>query len=73
MIVWVNLIGRGYPAPTNTFRWCTDRIKKIRPANDFIIEKASKFGEVVVILGVRKQESTTRAQVMSLHSEKDHY
>ncbi len=66
---WVNLIGRGYPAPTNTFRWCTDRMK-IRPANDFIIEKASKFGEVVVILGVRKQESTTRAQVMSLHSKK---
>jgi len=42
---------------------------KIRPANNFIIDKASKFGEVIVILGVRKQESATRAQVMSLHSK----
>src|SRR5579871_4417688 len=22
---WVNLIGRGYPAPTTRFRWCTER------------------------------------------------
>lgn len=27
---WVNLLGRGYPAPTRMFRWCTDRMK-IRP------------------------------------------
>ena len=24
---WVNLIGRGYPAPYKNFRWCTDRMK----------------------------------------------
>ena len=24
---WVNVIGRGYPVPNNTFRWCTDRMK----------------------------------------------
>ena len=24
---WVNLIGRGYPAPNRSFRWCTDRMK----------------------------------------------
>ena len=29
---WVNLIGRGYPCPNQTFRWCTDRLK-IEPAN----------------------------------------
>ena len=23
---WVNLIGRGYPAPRNKFRWCTERL-----------------------------------------------
>ncbi|MBC6416938.1 MAG: DNA phosphorothioation system sulfurtransferase DndC, partial [Rhodospirillales bacterium] len=22
---WVNLIGRGYPSPNRSFRWCTDR------------------------------------------------
>ena len=29
---WVNLLGRGYPAPNRTFRWCTDRMK-IRPTS----------------------------------------
>jgi DNA sulfur modification protein DndC len=63
---WVNLIGRGYPAPSNRFRWCTERLK-ITPANNFIVNKVAEYGEVVVILGVRRSESTTRAQVMSLH------
>jgi DNA sulfur modification protein DndC len=63
---WVNLIGRGYPAPSKRFRWCTDRLK-IDPANRFILEKVAEHGEVVMVLGVRKAESSTRAQVMSLH------
>ncbi len=24
---WVNIIGRGYPPPNRTFRWCTQRLK----------------------------------------------
>ena len=24
---WVNLIGKGYPAPNSMFRWCTERLK----------------------------------------------
>src|SRR5690606_28330913 len=31
---WVNMIGKGYPAPNQQFRWCTDRLK-IDPANQF--------------------------------------
>lgn len=61
---WVNLIGRGYPAPYNRFRWCTDRMK-IRPATKFIYNQIGKFGEVVLLLGARKSESASRAQVMS--------
>jgi len=63
---WVNLIGRGYPAPWRRFRWCTERLK-IEPANDFIKSKVAEFGEVVMVLGVRSSESATRAQVMSFH------
>lgn len=63
---WVNLIGRGYPAPSKRFRWCTDRLK-IDPANRFILDKVAEYGEVVMVLGVRKSESATRAQVMNLH------
>ncbi|HEX5275182.1 MAG TPA: DNA phosphorothioation system sulfurtransferase DndC [Candidatus Rubrimentiphilum sp.] len=63
---WVNVIGRGYPAPSTKFRWCTDRLK-ISPANRFIKDQVARFGEVVLVLGVRKAESATRAQVMALH------
>jgi DNA sulfur modification protein DndC len=63
---WVNMIGKGYPAPSKRFRWCTDRLK-IQPANHFIEEQVHKHGEVVLVLGVRRAESASRAQVMSLH------
>jgi DNA sulfur modification protein DndC len=63
---WVNLIGRGYPAPSRRFRWCTERLK-IQPADAFIKARVAEFGEVVMVLGVRSSESATRAQVMSFH------
>jgi len=63
---WVNLVGRGYPAPQQKFRWCTDRMK-IRPADRFILDKVSQYGEVILVLGVRVSESMTREQVMRLH------
>lgn len=62
---WVNMIGKGYPAPYTRFRWCTDRLK-IKPANTFILDCVAKYGEAIVVLGVRKNESATRAQAMSL-------
>ena len=62
---WVNMIGKGYPAPYTRFRWCTDRLK-IKPANTFILDCVANYGEAIVVLGVRKDESATRAQAMSL-------
>jgi DNA sulfur modification protein DndC len=67
---WVNLLGKGYPAPSRRFRWCTERLK-IDPANAFIKDKVAEFGEVIMVLGVRRAESATRAQVMSLHRIKN--
>ena len=61
---WSNLIGRGYPAPNQRFRWCTERMK-IMPANQFVLDRAAEFGEVVMVLGGRKSESASRAQVMN--------
>ena len=63
---WVNLLGRGYPAPTQTFRWCTERMK-IDPVSDFILDKVAAFGEVIVLLGSRSLESSSRAQVIANH------
>lgn len=66
---WANLIGKGYPAPTSRFRWCTARMK-ISPANRFILDRVAEHGEVALVLGVRRQESATRAQMMSLRQIK---
>lgn len=69
---WVNLIGKGYPAPYNNFRWCTDRMK-IQPTSGFITDTIAKNGEVMVLLGARKSESSTRGQVMSNRNEQRSY
>ena len=62
---WVRILGLGYPAPTSMFRWCTDMLK-IANADRFIKERVSEFGEVIVLLGTRKSESTTRQQTMNM-------
>ena len=61
---WVNLIGRGYPAPRHKFRWCTERLK-IKPSNRFIREMVKDSGEAIVVLGIRKQESSVRRRSMA--------
>src|SRR4051794_22361005 len=60
---WVNLIGKGYPAPRPKFRWCTERMK-INPSNAFIRSVVQAHGEAILVLGVRKAESSARSRVM---------
>lgn len=57
---WVSLIGRGYPSPNRNFRWCTDRMK-IQPTSRFIRDHVDIVGKVILLLGVRRSESATRA------------
>ena len=66
---WVNMIGKGYPAPNNAFRWCTERLK-IRPTQRFILEQVDEFGEAVILIGTRSAESASRAKSMKKHSIK---
>ncbi|MGB5981352.1 MAG: DNA phosphorothioation system sulfurtransferase DndC [Nonlabens sp.] len=66
---WVNLIGRGYPAPNNAFRWCTERLK-IRPTSRFILEQVDEVGEAIILIGTRSAESAQRAKSMKKHSIK---
>ena len=65
---WTCLIGKGYPAPRHKFRWCTDRLK-IKPSDNFIRSAIQSYGEVILVLGTRKAESTTRAARMLKHEE----
>jgi len=65
---WVNLIGKGYPAPRHKFRWCTERLK-IKPSNKFIMDVTKESGESILVLGARKTESSTRSAVMKKHEK----
>lgn len=58
---WCKVIGLGYPTPEAPgFRWCTERLK-IHPMNAYTLDKIKSNGQVVLLLGVRKAESTYRA------------
>ena len=61
---WVNIIGRGYPPPNRTFRWCTQRLK-IDPVTVFVNQRIGHWGEAILHLGARRAESSTRAQTMA--------
>ena len=64
---WVNLIGRGYPSPSRSFRWCTDRMK-IQPTSSYILSEAANNGAAILLLGVRREESATRAMSVERYS-----
>jgi DNA sulfur modification protein DndC len=66
---WVNLIGKGYPAPRKLFRWCTSRMK-INPSNNFIRNVVRESGEAILVLGTRKAESQRRAANMAEHEKR---
>lgn len=63
---WTLLIGKGYPSPNRSMRWCTDRLK-IQPTSQFILNKAAENGAAIIILGVRKDESSTRKASIESH------
>ncbi len=65
---WVNLVGRGYPAPRHKFRWCTERLK-IKPSNRFILSMVNQNGHAILCLGARKTESQARARVIEKASK----
>jgi len=61
---WTLLIGRGYPAPHQKFRWCTDKLK-IQPAEK-IIKRITAKDKAAIITGVRFGESDVRDRRMHL-------
>lgn len=65
---FVKVIGRGYPPPTNIFRWCTDRLR-INPVKNVIDGNSSS----IVLLGVRLGESKERDKTIKKHNTEDRY
>lgn len=66
---WVNLLGRGYPFPRLKYRWCTDRLK-IQPVNKFVKSQIAEHGEIILVIGTRKAESSRRARTMAYYEKK---
>ena len=58
------VIGRGYPPPTNSFRWCTTELR-IRPVEYHL----AGLDNAVVALGVRESESQQRDRALSHHPD----
>lgn len=56
---FVKIIGRGYPPPTNSFRWCTKALR-IKPVSAFLGDAIDD--DAVVALGLRKNESQQRSR-----------
>ena len=65
---FVKVIGRGYPTPTNIFRWCTDKLR-INPVKKLI----DKNDKAVILLGIRNTESEQRDRTIEKHKTANEY
>ncbi len=68
---WVNLIGKGYPAPNQMFRWCTSRLK-IDPTTVFT-EETLGSKNVLMTVGTRESESVSRKINIAKHEQTNYY
>ncbi len=68
---WSCVIGKGYPVPNNSFRFCTDKMK-IKPTSIFITSQISEDGEAIILIGTRLAESQQRAKSIKKHDIKGH-
>lgn len=68
---WCCVIGKGYPVPNNSFRFCTEKMK-IKPTSQFITDQVSADGEAIVLVGTRLTESQARERSIKRHEIKGH-
>lgn len=68
---WCCVIGKGYPVPNNSFRFCTEKMK-IKPTSQFITEQIAADGEAIILIGTRLSESQQRARSIQKHEIKGH-
>lgn len=62
---FVRIIGRGYPTPTNSFRWCTKDIR-IRPFQTYL---AGGNSQSLIAIGTRYGESAQRDRSLKKHND----
>lgn len=68
---FVYMLGRGVPPPSNTFRWCTPKLK-VMPMVSALQERFEQLGEKFLTLtGVRIGESAARDQRIAMSCSRD--
>ena len=68
---WCCVIGKGYPVPNNSFRFCKEKMK-IKPTSKFITDHVAADGEAIVLVGTRLSESQARERSIKRHEIKGH-
>ncbi|WP_228021822.1 phosphoadenosine phosphosulfate reductase domain-containing protein [Vasconcelosia minhoensis] len=68
---FVYMLGRGVPPPSNTFRWCTPKLKVMSMERELEAVRKTCGEKLLMLTGVRMGESAARDQRIALSCSKD--
>lgn len=68
---FVYMLGRGVPPPSNTFRWCTPKLKVMSMERELEVLRQERGEKFLMLTGVRIGESAARDQRIALSCTKD--
>ncbi len=68
---FVYMLGRGVPPPSNTFRWCTPKLKVMSMERELETLRQERGEKFLMLTGVRIGESAARDQRISMSCTKD--
>ena len=68
---FVYMLGRGVPPPSNTFRWCTPKLKVMSMERELEALRHERGEKFLMLTGVRIGESAARDQRIALSCSRD--
>jgi len=68
---FVYILGRGVPPPSNTFRWCTPKLKVMSMERELEKLREERGEKFLMLTGVRIGESAARDQRIAISCTKD--
>lgn len=68
---FVYILGRGVPPPSNTFRWCTPKLKVMSMERELEVLRRERGEKFLMLTGVRIGESAARDQRIAMSCTKD--
>jgi len=68
---FVYILGRGVPPPSNTFRWCTPKLKVMSMERELDALREERGEKFLMLTGIRIGESAARDQRIAMSCTKD--